>query len=79
MDNDAEGLKVMSEGLLECNLLFATTLTSSKERLKDVAATIASVKDEVTGSKIQGIYLKVLSSRKNTKGRKIQLISRRRS
>ncbi|WP_302373384.1 N-acetylglucosamine-6-phosphate deacetylase [Enterococcus asini] len=58
MDNDAEGLKVMSDGLLECGVTsyLPTTLTSSKERLKDVAATIASVKDEVTGAKIQGIY-----------------------
>ena len=58
MDNDAEGLKVMSDGLLECGVtsFLPTTLTSSKERLKDVAATIGQVQNEVTGAKIQGIY-----------------------
>ena len=58
MDNDADGLKVMSEGLLECGVtsFLPTTLTSTKERLKDVAATIGTVQNDVTGSKIQGIY-----------------------
>lgn len=58
MDNDAEGLKIMSEQLLSCGVtsFLPTTLTSSKERLKDVSATIASVKDQVPGAKIQGIY-----------------------
>lgn len=58
MDNDAEGLKVMSEGLLSCGVtsFLPTTLTSSKERLRDVAETIGKVKDQVTGAKIQGIY-----------------------
>ena len=57
MDNDAEGIKVMSEGLLSCGVtsFLPTTLTSSKERLKDVA--------------------EVLSSQKNTKGHKTQVIS----
>ncbi|MDH6365303.1 N-acetylglucosamine-6-phosphate deacetylase [Enterococcus sp. PF1-24] len=58
MDNDAEGLKVMSEGLLACGVtsFLPTTLTSSKERLKDVAQTIGEVYQEVPGAKIQGIY-----------------------
>lgn len=58
MDNDAEGLKVMSEGLLSCGVtsFLPTTLTSSKERLKDVAETIGDVYQEVPGAKIQGIY-----------------------
>ncbi len=58
MDNDAEGIKAMSEGLLSCGVtsFLPTTLTSSKERLRDVAETIGQVKDSVTGAKIQGIY-----------------------
>ncbi|MBO1306814.1 N-acetylglucosamine-6-phosphate deacetylase [Enterococcus sp. 669A] len=58
MDNDAEGLKVMSEGLLSCGVtsFLPTTLTSSKERLKDVAETIGKTYQEVPGAKIQGIY-----------------------
>ncbi len=58
MDNDADGLKIMSEKLLSCGVtsFLPTTLTSSQERLKEVAGTIASVKADVTGAKIQGIY-----------------------
>ena len=58
MDNDAQGIKVMSEGLLSCGVtsFLPTTLTSSKERLKDVAETIGKTYKEVTGAKIQGIY-----------------------
>jgi len=58
MDNDAEGIKVMSEGLLSCGVtsFLPTTLTSSKERLKDVAETIGKVSKDVDGAKIQGIY-----------------------
>lgn len=58
MDNDAEGLKVMSEGLLSCGVtsFLPTTLTSTKERLKDVAETIGKTYQEVPGAKIQGIY-----------------------
>ncbi|MDT2759358.1 N-acetylglucosamine-6-phosphate deacetylase [Enterococcus xiangfangensis] len=58
MDNDAEGIKAMSEGLLSCGVtsFLPTTLTSSKERLKDVAATIGKVYQDVDGAKIQGIY-----------------------
>lgn len=58
MDSDAEGLKVMSEGLLSCGVtsFLPTTLTSSKERLKDVAKTIGEVSQEVPGAKVQGIY-----------------------
>lgn len=58
MDNDAEGLKVMSEGLLSCGVtsFLPTTLTSSKEHLKDVAETIGKTYQEVPGAKIQGIY-----------------------
>ncbi|WP_159721806.1 N-acetylglucosamine-6-phosphate deacetylase [Enterococcus sp. CSURQ0835] len=58
MDNDADGIKKMSEGLLSCGVtsFLPTTLTSSKERLKDVAETIGQVYQEVDGAKIQGIY-----------------------
>ncbi|MGY3766421.1 N-acetylglucosamine-6-phosphate deacetylase [Vagococcus vulneris] len=58
MDNDAEGLKKMSEALLSCGVtsFLPTTLTSSRERLKAVAETIGRTADKVTGAKIQGIY-----------------------
>lgn len=58
MDNDAEGIKVMSEALLACGVtsFLPTTLTSSRELLTKVAKTLGEVKDEVTGAKIQGIY-----------------------
>ncbi|KAF1297711.1 N-acetylglucosamine-6-phosphate deacetylase [Enterococcus sp. JM4C] len=58
MDNDAEGIQAMSEGLLSCGVtsFLPTTLTSSKERLRDVAETIGKTYKDVTGAKIQGIY-----------------------
>lgn len=58
MDNDAEGIKVMSDALLSCGVtsFLPTTLTSSRELLTKVAATIGEVQNEVTGAKIQGIY-----------------------
>ncbi|WP_207940864.1 N-acetylglucosamine-6-phosphate deacetylase [Enterococcus sp. DIV2402] len=58
MDNDAEGIKVMSDALLSCGVtsFLPTTLTSSKELLRDVAETIGRVHKDVTGAKIQGIY-----------------------
>lgn len=58
MDSDPEGIKVMSEGLLSCGVtsFLPTTLTSSKERLKDVAKTIGEVYQEVPGAKVRGIY-----------------------
>lgn len=58
MDNDAEGLKIMSEALLSCGVtsFLPTTLTSTKEHLKAVAQTIGEVYQEVPGAKIQGIY-----------------------
>lgn len=58
MDNDAQGLKVMSESLLACGVtsFLPTTLTSTKELLTKVSATIGEIKEEVTGAKIQGIY-----------------------
>lgn len=58
MDNDADGLKVMSEALLSCGVtsFLPTTLTSDHKRLKEVATTIGKVKNQVNGAKIQGIY-----------------------
>ncbi len=58
MDNDFDGIKAMSEGLLSCGVtsFLPTTLTASKELLKDVAQTIGDHYQEVKGAKIQGIY-----------------------
>ncbi|TLG81007.1 N-acetylglucosamine-6-phosphate deacetylase [Vagococcus zengguangii] len=58
MDNDPEGIKVMSEALLSCGVrsYLPTTLTSDHELLTDVARTIGQVADDVDGAKIQGIY-----------------------
>lgn len=58
MDNDAEGLKVMSEALLSCGVtsFLPTTLTSSRELLTKVARTIGETYQDVKGAKIKGIY-----------------------
>lgn len=58
MDGDAEGLKIISEGLLSCGVtsFLPTTLTSTKETLKHVSKTIYETYREVAGAKIQGIY-----------------------
>ena len=59
MDNDFEGIKVISEGLLSCGVTswLPTTLTSSAELLNDVCGTIGNHYQEVTGAKIRGIFL----------------------
>ena len=59
MDNDFEGIKVISEGLLSCGVTswLPTTLTSSTELLNDVCETIGNHYQEVTGAKIRGIFL----------------------
>lgn len=59
MDNDVEGLKVISEGLLSCGVTswLPTTLTSSVELLDAVCQTIGENGHEVKGAKIRGIFL----------------------
>ncbi|MCW6662465.1 N-acetylglucosamine-6-phosphate deacetylase [Aerococcaceae bacterium NML190073] len=59
MDNDFEGIKVISDGLLECGVTswLPTTLTASVELLNDVCETIGKHYQEVTGAKIRGIFL----------------------
>lgn len=59
MDNDFDGIKVISEGLLSCGVTswLPTTLTSSIELLNDVCQTIGDHMGEETGAKIQGIFL----------------------
>ena len=59
MDNDFEGIKVISEGLLSCGVTswLPTTLTSSAELLNDVCETIGNHYQEVIGAKIRGIFL----------------------
>ncbi len=58
MDNSAQGIHAISEGLLSTGVtsFLPTTLTSTFEQLEKVSATIAGVADEVRGAKIQGIY-----------------------
>lgn len=58
MDNSAEGIHKMSEGLLSTGVtsFLPTTLTSTFEQLEKVSATVASVANQVKGAKIQGIY-----------------------
>ncbi|GEP19266.1 N-acetylglucosamine-6-phosphate deacetylase [Pediococcus argentinicus] len=57
MDNDENGLRVMSKGLLQCGVTswLPTTLTASSDQLNDVVRTISSL-DNNKGAKIQGIY-----------------------
>ena len=59
MDNDFEGIKVISEGLLSCGVAswLPTTITSSAQLLNDVCETIGNHYQEVTGAKIRGIFL----------------------
>ncbi|MDN6130359.1 MAG: amidohydrolase family protein, partial [Tetragenococcus halophilus] len=58
MDNDAQGMNEISEGLLSCGVtsFLPTTLTSSRKHLKDVAKMLGEVKGSEKGAKIQGIY-----------------------
>lgn len=59
MDNDPEGLKAISEGLLSCGVtsFLPTTLTSSRELLNEVVAMIGEHHQTVKGAKIKGIFL----------------------
>lgn len=59
MDNDSDGLKIISEGLLANGVtsFLPTTLTASRELLNDVVETIGKHKDDMPGAKIRGIYL----------------------
>lgn len=58
MDNDAEGLQAMSEGLLSCGVtsFLATTLTADHDLLLEVSKTVKEVKGNERGAKIQGIF-----------------------
>lgn len=58
MDNDFEGIKAMSEGLLSCGVtsFLPTTLTSDIETLNQVSQTIGDRYQEVKGAKIRGIF-----------------------
>lgn len=59
MDNDVEGLKVISEGILSCGVTswLPTTLTDSIENLNAVCQTVGNYYQEVEGAKIRGIFL----------------------
>ncbi|WHY91336.1 N-acetylglucosamine-6-phosphate deacetylase [Neobacillus cucumis] len=59
MDNDFEGLKEISEGLLSCGVtsFLPTTLTSSPEMLNEVVTMIGENYTKVQGAKIKGIFL----------------------
>ncbi|WML30365.1 N-acetylglucosamine-6-phosphate deacetylase [Neobacillus sp. OS1-32] len=59
MDNDFEGIKAISEGLLSCGVtsFLPTTLTAPVDLLNKVIETIGKHYQEVQGAKIQGIYL----------------------
>lgn len=59
MDNDVHGLEKISEGLLACGVtsFLPTTLTASIESLNEVVKTIGSCYQNVSGAKIQGIFL----------------------
>lgn len=59
MDNNPEGLKAISEGLLSCGVtsFLPTTLTADEQLLDDVVCMVGKYKDKVSGAKIQGIFL----------------------
>ena len=69
MDNDIEGLNVISEGILSCGVTsyLPTTLTAATEELDAVCRTIGDNVNQIKGAKIQGIFLVM----KNTKALKI--------
>lgn len=58
MDNDFEGIKEISKGLLKCGVtsFLPTTLTSDVETLNQVSQMIGKNYQEVTGAKIRGIF-----------------------
>ncbi|KMN69820.1 N-acetylglucosamine-6-phosphate deacetylase [Bacillus cereus] len=59
MDNSFEGLETISKGLLSCGVtsFLPTTLTAPIELLNDIVSMVGNYYKEVTGAKIQGIYL----------------------
>jgi N-acetylglucosamine-6-phosphate deacetylase len=59
MENDFEGLNLISEGLLSCGVtsFLPTTLTSSTESLNNVVEMIGANYTHVQGAKIKGIFL----------------------
>jgi N-acetylglucosamine-6-phosphate deacetylase len=59
MDNNFEGLKAISEGLLSCGVtsFLPTTLTSSPEKLDEVVMMIGENYTKVQGAKKKGIFL----------------------
>ncbi len=59
MDNNFEGLNVISEGLLSCGVtsFMPTTLTASTESLNEVVEMIGENYKKVQGAKITGIFL----------------------
>lgn len=59
MDNDGEGLKIISKEILKIGVtsFLPTTLTASAETLNNVVGTVAQYKDECDGAKIRGIFL----------------------
>lgn len=58
MDNDFEGVKAISKGLLSCGVtnFLPTTLTADAKTLAAVSAEIGARYQEVTGAKIEGIF-----------------------
>ncbi|MGX7091115.1 N-acetylglucosamine-6-phosphate deacetylase [Hutsoniella sourekii] len=59
MDNSKEGLQVIAQGLLECGVTswLPTTLTASIEELSAVVAGIADCYQDLSGARVQGIFL----------------------
>ena len=59
MDNDVEGLKRMSQGLLKAGVtsFLPTTLTSAVEDLNNTIENIGKHHAEVDGARIQGIFI----------------------
>ena len=57
------------------DFILPTTLTSSKERLKDVAETIGKMYQEAPGAKIKGIYFEGPFFTEEHKGAQTQVIS----
>ncbi|MGY3725295.1 N-acetylglucosamine-6-phosphate deacetylase [Granulicatella balaenopterae] len=59
MDNDLEGLKVISDGLPSCGVTtyLPTTLTAPYDLLGEVCQTVGENAETIPGAKIRGIFL----------------------
>lgn len=76
MDADPAGLAEISQGLLSCGVTsyLPTTLTAPPQKLAQVCQLLGEKAHEISGAKIQGIYLEDLTLLRSIKERRTQRI-----